>query len=61
MLVVLERFTEIARSREVEVLSANHQFLEFAGNIVPVTKRGDQLTLFFMPFQENRMYLNNKL
>uniref|UniRef100_A0A0N5ATI0 Ankyrin-2 n=1 Tax=Syphacia muris TaxID=451379 RepID=A0A0N5ATI0_9BILA len=50
-----EHFIEVAKSKEVEVLSARHQFLEFAGNIVPVTKSGDQLSLYFLPFQENRL------
>lgn len=50
-----EHFIEVAKSKEVEVLSERHQFLEFAGNIVPVTKSGDQLSLYFLPFQENRL------
>ena len=56
-----EHFTEVAKSREVEVLSNRHQFLEFAGNIVPVTKRSDQLSLQFQPFQENRLAFNIKV
>lgn len=50
-----EQFIEIAKSKDVEVLSGRHQFLEFSGNIVPVTKSGDQLSLYFLPFQENRL------
>ncbi|VDK48296.1 unnamed protein product [Anisakis simplex] len=50
-----EHFIEIAKSKDVEVLSGRHQFLEFAGNILPVTKSGDQLSLYFLPFQENRL------
>jgi hypothetical protein len=50
-----EHFIEIAKSRDVEVLSNRHQFLEFAGNLVPVTKSGDQLSVYFLPFQENRL------
>ncbi|RCN34307.1 ZU5 domain protein [Ancylostoma caninum] len=50
-----EHFKMIAKSRDVEVLKGKHQFLEFAGNLVPVTKSGDQLSLFFLPFQENRL------
>lgn len=38
-----------------QVLKGKHQFLEFAGNLVPVTKSGDQLSLYFLPFQENRL------
>jgi ankyrin len=40
-----EGFMEIAKSRDVEVLGGRHQWLEFAGNLVPVTKRGDQVRL----------------
>ena len=50
-----EHFKLIAKSRDVEVLKGKHQFLEFAGNLVPVTKSGDQLSLYFQPFQENRL------
>ncbi|PIO64879.1 hypothetical protein TELCIR_13476 [Teladorsagia circumcincta] len=50
-----EHFKLIAKSRDVEVLKGKHQFLEFAGNLVPVTKSGDQLSLYFLPFQENRL------
>ncbi|GMT24044.1 hypothetical protein PFISCL1PPCAC_15341, partial [Pristionchus fissidentatus] len=50
-----EHFKEIARSRDVEVLKGKHQFLEFAGNLLPVTKSGEQLSLYFLPFQENRL------
>nr|CDP90713.1 BMA-UNC-44, isoform l [Brugia malayi] len=50
-----EHFIEIAKSKDVEVLSGRHQFLEFSGNIFPITKSGDQLSLYFLPFQENRL------
>uniref|UniRef100_A0A1I7VYR9 Ankyrin-2 n=1 Tax=Loa loa TaxID=7209 RepID=A0A1I7VYR9_LOALO len=50
-----EHFTEIAKSRDVEVLGGRHQFLEFSGNILPITKSGNQLSLYFLPFQENRL------
>ncbi|VDN59030.1 unnamed protein product [Dracunculus medinensis] len=50
-----EHFIEIAKSKDVEVLSGRHQFLEFSGNILPVTKSGDQLSIYFLPFQENRL------
>uniref|UniRef100_A0A915EUG7 Ankyrin n=1 Tax=Ditylenchus dipsaci TaxID=166011 RepID=A0A915EUG7_9BILA len=56
-----EGFTEVAKSRDVEVLSNRHQFLEFAGNLVPITKSGDQLSVFFLPFQENRLAFNVKV
>ncbi|CAG0904859.1 unnamed protein product [Cyprideis torosa] len=50
-----EHFTEIAKSKDVEVLEGKPQFLEFGGNLVPVTKSGDQLRLMFEAFRENRL------
>lgn len=50
-----EHFTEIAKSRDVEVLEHKAQFIEFAGNIAPVTKSGEQLYLIFNAFRENRL------
>lgn len=43
------------------MLSNRHQFLEFAGNLFPVTKSGDQLSIYFLPFQENRLAFNVKV
>lgn len=56
-----EHFAEVAKSRDVEVLSNRHQFLEFGGNMVPITKSGEQLSVFFLPFQENRLAFNFKV
>ncbi|GBM62125.1 Ankyrin-3, partial [Araneus ventricosus] len=50
-----EHFTEVAKSRDVEVLEAKLQYLEFAGNLVPVTKSGEQLSFTFQAFRENRL------
>jgi ankyrin len=50
-----EHFTEVAKSRDVEVLEGKLQYLEFAGNLVPVTKSGEQLSLTFQAFRENRL------
>jgi len=50
-----EHFIEVAKSRDVEVLETKSQYLEFAGNIVPVTKSGEQLALTFRAFRENRL------
>lgn len=50
-----KNFTETAKSRDVEVLESKNQYLEFAGNLVPVTKSGDQLSLNFVAFRENRL------
>lgn len=48
-------YSEIAKSRDVEVLEKKAQFIEFAGNITPVTKSGEQLYLIFNAFRENRL------
>ncbi|XP_039275915.1 ankyrin-2-like [Nilaparvata lugens] len=50
-----EHFTEVAKSRDVEVLEGKPQYVEFAANLVPVTKSGDQLQLGFRAFRENRL------
>lgn len=50
-----EHFIEVAKSRDVEVLENKPQYLEFAGNLVPVTKSGEQLCLTFQAFRENRL------
>ncbi|GFS40820.1 ankyrin-3, partial [Trichonephila inaurata madagascariensis] len=50
-----ENFTEVAKSRDVEVLEGKLQYLEFAGNIAPVTKSGEQLKFPFQAFHENRL------
>ncbi|KRZ31821.1 Ankyrin-2 [Trichinella pseudospiralis] len=56
-----EHYKEIAKSRDVEVLASRFQHLEFAGNLIPVTKSGEQLSLRFIPFQENRLMFLMKL
>ncbi|XP_054091606.1 ankyrin-3 isoform X2 [Zeugodacus cucurbitae] len=50
-----EYFTEIAKSRDVEVLGDQDIYLEFAGNLVPVLKSGEQFNLKFQAFRENRL------
>jgi len=50
-----ENFVEVARSRDVEVLESKQQWVEMAGNLVPVTKSGEQLHLIFHAFRENRL------
>lgn len=39
----------------LQVLEGKPQYIEFAGNLVPVTKSGDQLQLGFRAFKENRL------
>ena len=48
----------MAKSRDVEVLEGKSHFLEFGGNLVPVTKSGEQLSLRFYAFRENRLPFN---
>ncbi|XP_050441271.1 ankyrin-3-like isoform X2 [Adelges cooleyi] len=50
-----EHFVEVAKSRDVEVLQNKNIFVEFAGNLVPIYKSGEQLDLKFMAFRENRL------
>ncbi|CAG7718331.1 unnamed protein product [Allacma fusca] len=50
-----ENFTEVAKSRDVEVLEGKPQWIELAGNLAPVTKSGEQLRLKFYAFKENRL------
>lgn len=50
-----EHFTEVAKSRDVEVLEGKPIYLEFAGNLIPVTKSGEQLSVNFTAFKENRL------
>ena len=50
-----EHFHEVAKSRDVEVLEGKIHYLEFFGNLFPVTKSGDQLNHKFHAFRENRL------
>jgi ankyrin len=50
-----ESFTEVAKSRDVEVLEDKLQYIELAGNLIPITKSGEQLHLPFKAFRENRL------
>lgn len=50
-----EHYTEVAKSRDVEVLEDKIQYIELAGNLVPITKSGEQLKLIFKAFRENRL------
>ena len=42
-----EHVSEVAKSRDVEVLEGKSHFIEFGGNLVPITKSGDQVSFFF--------------
>nr|CAH7736992.1 unnamed protein product [Callosobruchus chinensis] len=56
-----EHFTEIAKSRDIEVLEGKDIYMEFAGNLVPVLQSGDQPKLGFRAFRENRAAFNMRL
>ncbi|XP_017110973.1 ankyrin-3 [Drosophila elegans] len=50
-----EYFTEVAKSRDIEVLQDQTIYLEFGGNLFPVLKTGEQLNIKFQAFCENRL------
>lgn len=56
-----EHFTEVAKSRDVEVLERKPQYVEFVGNLIPVSKSGEQLCLPFHAFHENRLPFTARL
>ncbi|XP_058449487.1 ankyrin-3-like isoform X2 [Malaya genurostris] len=56
-----EQFTEIAKSRDVEVCEGRVVYLEFGGNIVPMLKSGEQLSTQFNAFKENRLTFTVKI
>uniref|UniRef100_A0A1A9WQD0 Death domain-containing protein n=1 Tax=Glossina brevipalpis TaxID=37001 RepID=A0A1A9WQD0_9MUSC len=50
-----DNFAEVAKSHDVEVLENQKVYLEFNGNLVPVLKPGDQVSMQFQAFRENRL------
>ncbi|KPJ00655.1 Ankyrin-3 [Papilio xuthus] len=50
-----EHYTEIAHSTAVRFLDGKEVFLEFSGNLVPVTKSGSQPMFTFEAFKDNRV------
>ncbi|CAF0977665.1 unnamed protein product, partial [Didymodactylos carnosus] len=50
-----EHFTEIAKSKEVEVLNGNSIYVDVGGNLHAVVKTSDQLIITFRSFRENRL------
>ncbi|XP_075987215.1 uncharacterized protein LOC142983910 isoform X2 [Anticarsia gemmatalis] len=51
----VERFIQVAKSKDVEVHEGKPVYLEFGGNLVPVAKSGEQLSIPFRAFRENRV------
>ncbi|XP_056228880.1 ankyrin-2 isoform X8 [Seriola aureovittata] len=56
-----ENFTEVARSRDVEVLEGKPIFADCFGNLVPLTKSGQHHMFSFFAFKENRLALFIKI
>ncbi|KAB5518649.1 hypothetical protein PHYPO_G00168390 [Pangasianodon hypophthalmus] len=56
-----ENFTEVARSRDVEVLEGKPIFVDCFGNLVPLTKSGQHHIFSFYAFKENRLALFIKI
>ncbi|CAL8327800.1 unnamed protein product [Lota lota] len=52
-----ELFTEVARSRDVEVLEGKPIYADCFGNLVPLTKSGQHHLFSFYAFKENRLAL----
>ncbi|XP_072915998.1 ankyrin-1-like isoform X15 [Hemitrygon akajei] len=56
-----ENFTEVARSRDIEVREGMPLYVECSGNIVPVRKAGQQRCFNFHSFKENRLPITIKV
>ncbi|XP_023247332.1 ankyrin-2-like isoform X2 [Copidosoma floridanum] len=56
-----EEFSEIVKSRDVETLDGKDLYIEFTGNLVPVTKSGQQLKFTFRAFRQNRLSFQVKV
>uniref|UniRef100_A0A3B4TDS8 Ankyrin 2 n=1 Tax=Seriola dumerili TaxID=41447 RepID=A0A3B4TDS8_SERDU len=54
-----ENFTEVARSRDVEVLEGKPIYADCFGNLVPLTKSGQHHLFSFFAFKENRLIRDN--
>ncbi|KAJ8382199.1 hypothetical protein SKAU_G00029770 [Synaphobranchus kaupii] len=52
-----ENFSEVARSRDVEVLEGKPIYADCFGNLVPLTKSGQHHLFSFFAFKENRLAL----
>uniref|UniRef100_A0A3Q2U391 Ankyrin 2 n=1 Tax=Fundulus heteroclitus TaxID=8078 RepID=A0A3Q2U391_FUNHE len=56
-----ENFSEVARSRDVEVLEGKPIYADCFGNLVPLTKSGQHHLFSFYAFKENRLALFIKI
>ncbi|XP_051156914.1 ankyrin-2-like isoform X2 [Leptopilina boulardi] len=60
-LEIQENFLELVKSRDVEALDGKYLYIEFSGNLVPVTKSGVQLKFIFKSFRQNRISFHVKV
>ncbi|NXS55616.1 ANK1 protein, partial [Brachypteracias leptosomus] len=56
-----ENFTEVARSRDIEVVEGMPLHVELSGNLVPVKKGTQPRTFLFHSFRENRLAIPIKV
>ncbi|NXI62274.1 ANK1 protein, partial [Anseranas semipalmata] len=56
-----ENFTEVARSRDIEVVEGMPLHVELSGNLVPVKKTTQPRTFLFQSFRENRLVIPIKV
>uniref|UniRef100_A0A8D2Q6T4 Ankyrin 1 n=1 Tax=Varanus komodoensis TaxID=61221 RepID=A0A8D2Q6T4_VARKO len=52
-----ENFTEVARSRDIEVIEGMPLHTELSGNLVPIKKAAQQRSFQFQAFRENRLII----
>ncbi|KAJ7305215.1 hypothetical protein JRQ81_011125 [Phrynocephalus forsythii] len=56
-----ENFTEVARSRDIEVVEGMPLHTELSGNLVPIKKAAQQRSFLFQSFCENRLIIPVKV
>ncbi|NWX92961.1 ANK1 protein, partial [Nothoprocta pentlandii] len=56
-----ENFTEVARSRDIEVVEGMPLHVELSGNLVPIKKAAQPRTFPFQSFRENRLAIPIKV
>ncbi|XP_025025467.1 ankyrin-1 isoform X5 [Python bivittatus] len=56
-----ENFTEVARSRDIEVAEAMPLHMELSGNLLPIKKAAQQRSFLFRSFHENRLIIPVKV
>uniref|UniRef100_A0A670Z995 Ankyrin 1 n=1 Tax=Pseudonaja textilis TaxID=8673 RepID=A0A670Z995_PSETE len=52
-----ENFTEVARSRDIEVAEGMPLHMELSGNLLPIKKAAQQRSFLFQSFHENRLII----